>query len=63
MQSSGGVFALPPAICQQLLAMPLTADERNDVAHALMQFTRAQKPSENRSIIKNAPKPGRLRGV
>lgn len=63
MQSSSGVFVLPPGICQQLLAMPLTADERNDVGQALLQFLNPLDPQMVSAKIQNAPKPGWLRGA
>lgn len=63
MQPPGGFFALSPCLCQQLLAMPLTAEERNDVAQSLMQFAGVRALSEIGTLNKNAPQPGRLRGI
>lgn len=64
MRLSSDISALPPELRQQLLAMPLTADERQDAARALLQ---AIAPSGiGRSclnVTKNAPQPGWLRGV
>ena len=43
MRPSSGLTALPADLRQQLLAMPLTSDEKNDVAQALMKLA---APSE-----------------
>ena len=38
MRPCGGILVLPANLCQQLLAMPLTEDEKSDVAWALLQL-------------------------
>ncbi|MFC3170159.1 MULTISPECIES: hypothetical protein [Paracoccus] len=64
MRPSSGIFALPPELCEQLLALPLSADERNEVAQALLQFTALPETCAIcRSAMKNAPQPEQLRGV
>ena len=56
MRSYGGISMLPADLRQQLLAMPLTEDEKSDVAWALMQLASPPEIMRNLSQpMKNAP--------
>ena len=64
MRPSSDISALPADLRQQLLAMPLSVDERHDAARALLQVISPAKPHQYcRNVTKNAPQPGWLRGV
>ena len=64
MRPSSDISALPDELRQQLLAMPLTGDERQDAARALLQMIDPTKSGQFcRNVMKNAPQPGWLRGV
>ena len=64
MRLSSDISALPADLYQQLLAMPLTAEERNQAARALLAVIDPQAPSQFcRTAMKNAPQPGWSRGV
>lgn len=57
--------ALPADLRQQLLAMPLDADDRNDVASALLSlpFAALPLPPVPTPQSKSAPRPERQRGA
>ncbi|VDS10435.1 hypothetical protein PARHAE_03650 [Paracoccus haematequi] len=64
MRLSRDVLTLPVPLRQQLLAMPLTADERQDAARAISKAINPPAPNQLcRDITKNAPQPDGLRGV
>ncbi|WP_295049297.1 hypothetical protein [uncultured Paracoccus sp.] len=64
MRLSSDVLALPLYLRQQLLAMPLTEDERQDAACAISKIINLPKTNQfYRSVTKNAPQPGEVRGV
>lgn len=64
MRPSHGIRALPVDLSQQLLAMPLTADERQEVAQALLDVAARRKLGACcRNVMENAPQPDWLRGV
>ena len=64
MRPSSDISALPDELRQQLLAMPLTGDERQDAARALLRMIDPTKSGQIcRNVMKNAPQPGWLRGV
>ena len=64
MRQSSGISVLPADLHQQLLAMPLTADERQEAAQAIMKFTERRKiRAFCHSTTENAPQPDWLRGV
>lgn len=64
MRLSSDVSALPANLRQQLLAMPLTADERQDAAQAILRLIDPPElPRLCRNVTKNAPQPDGLRGV
>ena len=64
MRPSSGMLALPADLRQQLLAMPLSPDEKSDVASALLALIPTTTFSTIcRTANKNAPQPDRLRGV
>jgi hypothetical protein len=64
MRPSSDISALPADLRQQLLAMPLTGDERQDAARALLRVIGLTESSQFcRNVTKNAPQPGWLRGV
>jgi hypothetical protein len=64
MRPSSDISALPDELRQQLLAMPLTGDERQDAARALLRMNDPTKSGQFcRNVMKNAPQPGWLRGV
>ena len=56
MRPPSGIAALPADLRQQLLAMPLTADEKSDVAWALLKLALPPKTCAIcHSTTKNAP--------
>jgi hypothetical protein len=64
MRPSSDISALPADLRQQLLAMPLTGDERQDAARALLRVIGLTESSQFcRNVTKHAPQPGWLRGV
>lgn len=64
MRLPSDISALPADLHQQLLAMPLTAEERNHAARALLALIDPQAPGHFcRTAMKNAPQPGWSRGV
>lgn len=64
MRLSSDVSALPANLRQQLLAMPLTADERQDAAQAILRLIDPPEPPRLcRNVTKNAPQPDGLQGV
>ena len=64
MRPSHGIRALPVDLSQQLLAMPLTANERQEVAQAMLDVAAGGKLAAFcRNAIENAPQPDWLRGV
>lgn len=64
MRSDSRILALPAELRQQVLAMPLTEDEQDDVASALLSLTVPPQPGAfYLRANKNAPQPYRLRGV
>lgn len=65
MSPVSGIPVLPADLCQQLLAMPLTEDERDDVASALISRLAARPPVVRIHLIanRNAPLPDRPQGV
>ncbi|WEF25104.1 hypothetical protein [Paracoccus sp. S3-43] len=64
MRLSSDVLPLPVYLRQQLLAMPLTADERQDAARAISKAISPLAPGQLcRNVTKNAPQPEGLRGV
>lgn len=64
MRPSLGIRALPVDLSQQLLAMPLTADERQEAAQAILDVVAGGKlRAFCHNTIENAPQPDWLRGV
>ncbi|WP_377761417.1 hypothetical protein [Paracoccus angustae] len=54
MRPPSGIAALPADLRQQLLAMPLTADEKSDVAWALLKL--ALPPQNMRDLSQHHEK-------
>ncbi len=64
MRPSSDISALPADLYQQLLAMPLTAEERRDAARSLSHVIDPQAFGQfTRGSMENAPQPGWSRGV
>ncbi len=64
MRQSSGISVLPTDLHQQLLAMPLTADERREAAQALVRaLCRSDTAAFQPTVAKNASQPTGLRGV
>ena len=56
MRPSSDISALPDELRQQLLAMPLTGDERQDAARALLRMI---DPMKSGQFCRNAMSPYR----
>lgn len=64
MRPSNEISVLPVALRQQLLAMPLTADECREAGQALSQAIILKETGAFcRNVTKNTPRPDRWRGV
>lgn len=64
MRLPRALWALPADVSEQLLAMPLTAEERHDVASSLLSMSyQPEFVAAFNSTNKNAPRPDGLRGV
>ena len=64
MRQSCGISVLPVSLHQQLLATPLTAEDRHEAAQALVRaICLSDTVAFHPAVAKNASQPTGLRGV